>query len=218
MPDQPTELRCTACGKFLLGLSPDFDGAVSMQCPRCRTSLRYPSDADTGLRINCRCGKWLLSGGVLSGQVRVKCRREARLMVVTSADVIPAEPPSSRRGLLRAAIREAKHSRQAPRGVTSQSPDGDAHLVAMMEERWHQLREFGPRRSVDLAVGLRFDVFNRDGFRCRYCGRGPEQGVYLEADHVIPRSAGGPDSMANLVTACWDCNRGKSAKGLQSAV
>ena len=47
---------------------------------------------------------------------------------------------------------------------------------------------------------------------CVYCGRGPAQGMLLEADHVIPRAEGGPDTLANLVTACQDCNRGKSAK------
>jgi 5-methylcytosine-specific restriction endonuclease McrA len=42
--------------------------------------------------------------------------------------------------------------------------------------------------------------------------------VKLEVDHVIARSAGGPDTMENLVTACWDCNRGKSAKEVLVAV
>lgn len=87
-------------------------------------------------------------------------------------------------------------------------------VVALMEERWQMLRLDRVHRSAAVAVGIRFDVFNRDGFRCRYCGRGPAQGVYLEADHVIPRSAGGPDTLDNLVTACWDCNRGKSDKPL----
>jgi hypothetical protein len=39
----------------------------------------------------------------------------------------------------------------------------------------------------------------------------------LEVDHVIPVSEGGPNHEANLVTACFDCNRGKS-KGLLESV
>lgn len=57
---------------------------------------------------------------------------------------------------------------------------------------------------------LRFDVFKRDQFTCQYCGRKPPM-VILEADHVIPVAEGGPDEIENLVTACFDCNRGKGA-------
>lgn len=58
---------------------------------------------------------------------------------------------------------------------------------------------------------LRFEVFQRDGFACRYCGRkAPE--VELEADHVKPYSMGGLTVIENLVTACVSCNAGKSAR------
>lgn len=53
-------------------------------------------------------------------------------------------------------------------------------------------------------------IFNRDEFRCVYCGKSSiEDGVKLEADHVIARSAGGKDVAGNLVTACRGCNRSK---------
>lgn len=60
---------------------------------------------------------------------------------------------------------------------------------------------------------IRFEVFKRDKFTCQYCGRkAPE--VNLELDHIIPVSKGGKDDMINLVTSCFDCNRGKSAREL----
>ena len=59
----------------------------------------------------------------------------------------------------------------------------------------------------------RFEVFHRDGFTCRYCGRKPPE-VVLEADHVVAVANGGGDEVENLVTACFDCNRGKSATPL----
>lgn len=64
-----------------------------------------------------------------------------------------------------------------------------------------------------MAVGksLRFDVFARDGFTCQYCGRRPPD-VVLELDHIHPVSKDGPDDILNLITACFDCNRGKAAK------
>ena len=69
---------------------------------------------------------------------------------------------------------------------------------------------------MSLSVRVRFEVFKRDRFTCTYCGGHPPD-VLLEADHVIPRAAGGSDDMSNLVTACADCNRGKSDKLLDEA-
>jgi thioredoxin-like negative regulator of GroEL len=37
---------------------------------------------------------------------------------------------------------------------------------------------------------------------------------FLHADHVIAESKGGPTTLENLVTACMDCNLGKSDKDL----
>jgi hypothetical protein len=63
---------------------------------------------------------------------------------------------------------------------------------------------------MNLSKRTRFKVFDRDDYTCRYCGKTPADGITLEADHVIPKSKGGDDSMENLVTSCFDCNRGKS--------
>lgn len=62
-----------------------------------------------------------------------------------------------------------------------------------------------------IAIGkkLRFDVFKRDAFTCQYCGSKPPS-VVLEIDHVHPVAGGGDNSSDNLITACFDCNRGKS--------
>jgi hypothetical protein len=60
---------------------------------------------------------------------------------------------------------------------------------------------------------VRFEVFKRDAFTCRYCGRKPPE-VMLHCDHVIPVAADGPDDPANLVTSCVACNLGKSDKPL----
>lgn len=60
---------------------------------------------------------------------------------------------------------------------------------------------------------LRFEVFKRDSFTCQYCGsKAPD--VVLEVDHIKPKSKGGDDNILNLVTSCFDCNRGKSAREL----
>ena len=62
-----------------------------------------------------------------------------------------------------------------------------------------------------LSKRIRFKVFERDGFICKYCGRNSDA-VALEIDHVHPVSKGGGNGMENLITSCFDCNRGKSDK------
>ena len=62
---------------------------------------------------------------------------------------------------------------------------------------------------MSISKKIRFEVFKRDGFRCAYCGQSPPI-VILEVDHIDPKSRGGKDDINNLLTACFDCNRGKT--------
>ncbi len=57
---------------------------------------------------------------------------------------------------------------------------------------------------------LRYEILRRDGHTCRYCGASAPD-VPLRIDHVIPVALGGGDEPSNLVTACQDCNSGKSS-------
>lgn len=64
-----------------------------------------------------------------------------------------------------------------------------------------------------LSKKIRFEVFKRDNFTCQYCGRmAPD--VILEVDHISPISSGGDNSIINLITSCFDCNRGKGKRKL----
>lgn len=67
-----------------------------------------------------------------------------------------------------------------------------------------------PERGNNGHLAKRFQVFSRDNFKCVYCGRNPiDHNTVLEIEHVHPKAKGGRDSVGNLVTACWECNRGK---------
>lgn len=83
-------------------------------------------------------------------------------------------------------------------------------IIEIMQINWDAALENRARRKAEIAAGLRFRVFVRDSFLCVYCGNGAKHGAILHADHVIPRSKGGETSLKNLVTACMDCNLGKS--------
>ncbi len=64
---------------------------------------------------------------------------------------------------------------------------------------------------MSIGRSLRYAILSRDSFTCRYCGAQAPH-VYLEVDHVVPKSHGGSNDPGNLVTACFDCNRGKKAR------
>jgi len=72
-----------------------------------------------------------------------------------------------------------------------------------------------PQRKA-ISKKSRFEIFKRDGFSCQYCGKRPPQ-TTLEVDHIHPVSSGGLNDESNLITSCFDCNRGKG-KGLLSSV
>mgnify|MGYP000853283036 CR=1 FL=1 len=66
------------------------------------------------------------------------------------------------------------------------------------------------RKRENLSVRKRFFVMKRDSFACVLCGASGH-GTGLEIDHKVPFSHGGDDTVENLQTLCFDCNRGKRA-------
>ncbi len=60
-----------------------------------------------------------------------------------------------------------------------------------------------------ISKKTRFEVFKRDSFKCQYCGKSAPD-VILHVDHIHPVSKGGGNDILNYLTACADCNGGKS--------
>ena len=65
-----------------------------------------------------------------------------------------------------------------------------------------------------ISKKTRFEVFKRDKFCCSFCGQSAPD-VILEIDHLKPVVKGGTNDILNLVTACFDCNRGKGKRELK---
>lgn len=59
-----------------------------------------------------------------------------------------------------------------------------------------------------VGAAMRWEVFRRDGYACVRCGSLSD----LTADHIVPRSRGGPATLDNLQTLCRSCN---STKGIR---
>jgi 5-methylcytosine-specific restriction endonuclease McrA len=86
------------------------------------------------------------------------------------------------------------------------------------EERLKYHKTWVAKQGGEPYYRLRFEILKRDNFRCQYCGRSVKDGVILEVDHIDPRN--GNKNMLykanseNLITACRDCNKGKSNREL----
>lgn len=55
-------------------------------------------------------------------------------------------------------------------------------------------------------------LFARDNYTCGYCSRTDKElrkTEFLNRDHIIPQSQGGPNTWLNCVTACSTCNNKK---------
>lgn len=71
--------------------------------------------------------------------------------------------------------------------------------------------EFPDLLRDDSYRSFRKQIFERDGFKCVYCGSGND----LTLDHVVPRSKGGSHFPENLACACRSCNSSKKATPLK---
>lgn len=69
------------------------------------------------------------------------------------------------------------------------------------------------RKSISKSV--RFRVFARDEFTCRYCGQQPPS-VQLVIDHIHPVAEGGTNEETNLIASCFECNAGKGKELLET--
>lgn len=113
------------------------------------------------------------------------------------------------------------------------------HRARLLNLPTHPNVETQQRDSLRSPSKFEKQVYERDGFRCRYCGirlvspdvlkatikalnttafrRGPRNidthGIlcifYPSADHVVPWNKGGLTNPNNLVTSCVPCNFGK---------
>lgn len=61
----------------------------------------------------------------------------------------------------------------------------------------------------------RYIIFERDEFKCVYCGRSSiEHGCVLCIDHIDPYSINMNNNIYNLITSCFECNSTKERKEL----
>jgi len=81
--------------------------------------------------------------------------------------------------------------------VLANAPDGKIVKAIMRKSQ----------RQID--QGVSWQVWKRDGYRCRYCGN---DSIPLTVDHLVPWEALGPSIPENLVSACRKCNKVRGNK------
>lgn len=69
---------------------------------------------------------------------------------------------------------------------------------------------------MSVSKRLRFEILRRDNHQCQYCGEAAPK-VKLTVDHVLAVALGGTDDASNLITACAECNAGKSSATVDSS-
>ncbi|WP_448222435.1 HNH endonuclease [Gordonia iterans] len=81
----------------------------------------------------------------------------------------------------------------------------DQHL-ATAAVRAEVIRTRNDEERAPIPYTVRWIVLRRDRFRCVWCYSRDN----LQMDHIIPWSAGGPDTVENLRTLCGSCNEARS--------
>jgi hypothetical protein len=110
--------------------------------------------------------------------------------------------------------------------------DGTPYLILLPEEipwcldliKKAQIQTLTPkpvdeRRETDYynIVENRLKIFERDGYKCRYCGKQLTR-FSATLDHIQPISHSGTNSFDNLVTACLHCNSNRGNRPVMEAV
>jgi 5-methylcytosine-specific restriction endonuclease McrA len=196
-PPVPNNLK--AMEQLLAGL----DGLAHFECQRCgRYASVFEAEAALSEAVERTLGgshNWsLLRTHALRGDLRPATMQRYEGMTYEAAVALLKRGESL--GLLRRA-----NGAYALRGGVC--PECLSAASAGVEKE-------SPERAAareSIPPQLRFRVLQRDGFRCQYCGRSARDGATLHLDHVVPVVAGGETSEDNLITACEQCNLGKSA-------
>jgi hypothetical protein len=105
--------------------------------------------------------------------------------------------------------RYLKHNPTPPRDVwrTIRSLSQKGFLIKVRKGVYMYDPEFVTNRSLeDFTPEQKKQIFERDGYRCVICGRGPTDGIEIQADHIKPKDKGGKATLENGQTLCAQHN------------
>ena len=86
------------------------------------------------------------------------------------------------------------------------------NIVSRERLDYQTYQEVAAAERGKVSNSLRYDIMNRDHFRCVICGASAQDGAKLHVDHIVPIAKGGKSIPSNLRTLCDKCNIGKGDK------
>lgn len=101
--------------------------------------------------------------------------------------------------------RTGKKFRDPDRGIRKLHQEG--FLVKESKGVYRYDRSLVEKRDLeDFTPEVKRAIFERDDYKCVYCGRGLADGVELHADHIKPKDKGGRATLENGQTLCSQHN------------
>jgi hypothetical protein len=105
--------------------------------------------------------------------------------------------------------RYLKHHSTPPRDVwrAIRSLSQKGFLIKVEKGVYMYDPEFVMNRDFeDFTPEQKKQIFERDSYRCVICGRGPADGIEIQADHIKPKDKGGKATLENGQTLCAQHN------------
>src|SRR3989344_444624 len=101
--------------------------------------------------------------------------------------------------------RTGKVFRDPDRGIRKLYQDD--FLIQIAKGIYHyDLDHIQNRNLENFDAKMKQEIFERDGYKCVICGRGPKEGMEIQADHVKPKDKGGKATLENGQTLCSQHN------------
>lgn len=101
--------------------------------------------------------------------------------------------------------RTGKVFRDPDRAIRKLSQEGQ--LIKISKGIYKFDPEFVNNRELeDFTIAQKAEIFKRDEYRCVICGKGPADGVEIQADHIKPKELGGKAEVINGQTLCAQHN------------
>ena len=91
--------------------------------------------------------------------------------------------------------------RDPDRAIRKLSQEG--FLIKIAKGIYRYDPEYAVKRELeDFSESDKEAIKKRDGYKCVICGLGPENGVELQVDHILPKDKGGRATIDNGQTLC----------------
>ena len=100
---------------------------------------------------------------------------------------------------------DGKVFRDPDRGVRTLSQEGLLIKVAKGVYRYEP-DSVQNKELEDFTEAQKQQIMKRDNYRCVLCGRGRENGIELQVDHIKPKDQGGKATLENGETLCAQHN------------